>query len=613
MRAGNGSTSVRLGRFRAAWRNALQPPELEGDASRRFMTLAHSVRFAVGIAAIAAAPFLSNVHPNRRVALAVLVAFVYLPYTFVIGRVSTRSHRRSARAAMVLGDVGMVFLFSVLVPDTRTVALFGYLLLVAFHTLLGGLAMGVTIAVAVMPLLATAEWLSAVRQVDGYTAVMFFAVLVILAVIVERATEERRRTARFLTRLQDTIAAVSAAPDLDDTIHSVARAAREAVDAKFVSVLVRDGDEVVQGALEGNHDPDPVARSSEMIAAILREPETSPSGIVLTTGERVVVPVVAEDPRFSRWIPEAERQGFTSTIAVPLHAGETVIGVLAAYLRSPDLVGDDNVELLAAYAEHASLVILRALAFEHERKAAARLAEADAIKSELVSTVSHELRTPLTAVKGFVETVLRHWDRFDDNERRTLLERSLRNANQLSELIDQVLDYSRLEAGAVITVAAPVDLAAETGRIVGDRVMLLADHPVTLDLSPAWAEADGEGLERVLDNLLSNAAKYSPVGTPVTVTTEVLGDEAVVSVADRGPGIAADDQERIFDRFYRVNGGRGVRGTGIGLAIVKRYVELMGGRIWVESDVGRGSKFSFALPLAPATAGLSLYPQPAAG
>lgn len=593
--------------------DALRSPELHGGANRRVMTLAHQVRLAIGLVALAATPVLPDLEPHRRLLLATLAAFVYLPYAFAIGRLSRASSRPGVRLAAMVGDAGIVFLFSVLVPDIRVVALFGYLLLVAFHTFLGGAVLGIATALCVASLAGASELIAKSRAVDGYTLLMFLVVLVILAVIIETATQERRRTARFLARLQHAISQVPAAPDLGDTLQAVAGAARQAVTAKFVSVLVRDSAGVAQGALEGDIGHDRPERSSEMIAEILREPGTSPSGIVLTTGRRVVVPVIADDPRFTRWIPETQRQGFTSTIAVPLHTGDSVIGVLAAYFPTPELVEEETVELLAAYADHASLVILRALAFEHERRAAARLAEADAIKTELVSTVSHELRTPLTAVKGFVETVLRHWDRFDDEERQALLERSLRNADQLSTLVDQVLDYSRLEAGAVITVSQPLDLEHEVRRIIEERTLLLSEHPVRLDLAPgATADGDRDGLERVLDNLLANAAKYSPPGTPITVATAVGAKEVVVSVQDEGPGIPPEDVERVFDRFYRVAAGQGPRGTGIGLAIVKRYVELMGGRVWVRSVFGHGSTFSVALPVSRAPADVSSTSPPAA-
>ena len=419
----------------------------------------------------------------------------------------------------------------------------------------------------------------------------------VLAASYRRARAEQRRLADFVDRLQRAVGEETAGPGLDATLQGVAAAARRTVDAKFVSVLVRDDAGVGQGALEGDIGEDRPERSTDMIAEIMRDPTTSPSGIVLTTGQRVVVPSIVDDPRFARWIPETRRQGFTSTVAVPLHSGGEVMGVLAAYFPSPKQVTPDTVNLLGAYADHAALIILRALAFDRERRAAARLAEADAMKAELVSNVSHELRTPLTSVKGFIETVLRHWDRLDDDERRHLLERSLKNTNTLAGLIDQVLDFSRLEAGAVILVLQPLCLADEVRRVVEQ---FASDAPIELDLdADTWGNADRDGLERVLTNLLSNAEKYSTHGdAPIRVRVWAEHGEAFVSVRDHGVGIPPDEHERIFDRFHRVHTGTGPRGTGIGLSIVKRYAELMDGRVWLESEEGKGSTFYFAVPVA---------------
>lgn len=421
----------------------------------------------------------------------------------------------------------------------------------------------------------------------------------VLAASYRRARNDQRRLTNFVDRLQRAVAEETAGPGLDATLQGVAAAARRTVEAKFVSVLVRDDAGVGQGALEGDIGEDRPERSTDMIAEIMRDPTTSPSGIVLTTGQRVVVPSIADDPRFTRWIPETQRQGFTSTIAVPLHSGGKAMGVLAAYFPSPTQVTPDTVNLLGAYADHAALIILRALAFDRERRAAARLAEADAMKAELVSNVSHELRTPLTSVKGFLETVLRHWDRLDEEERRHLLERSLKNTNTLAGLIDQVLDFSRLEAGAVILVLQPLCLADEVRRIVEQ---FASDAPVELDLdADAWGTADRDGFERVFTNLLSNAEKYSAdPNAPIEVRAWTDHGEAIISVHDHGIGIPPEEHERIFDRFHRVHTGTGPRGTGIGLSIVKRYAELMDGRVWLESQEGEGTTFHFAVPSAEA-------------
>lgn len=607
-----GEARARLRRVRAAARTALTPPELDGAVSERFMGLGHGVRVAVGLFALVVVPFFPGLRASDRLLLAGLIAGFYLPYALVIGRLSRSSPRFATRLSLVLGDIVVVFLFAAVVPETRVVALFGYLLLVAFHTFLGGLGLGLVVTAGIVSLGVAAEVLATERMLSDYTLGMFAVVSVLLAVIVDSATRERRQAARFLARLQRAIGEVSATPSLDETLDSVVAAARRAVDAKFASVIVRDADDLVQGALEGDHHPDPKERSAEIIERILADPMASPSGIAITTGERVVVPDIGKDPRFAPWIDETRRQQFTSTVAVPLRAGRDVIGVLSAYFPHPSLVSTQTVELLTAYAEHVTLVILRALAYEHEKAAARRLMEADAIKSELVATVSHELRTPLTAVKGFVETLARHWDRFDDDQRRELLGRSLRNADQLAALIDQVLDFSRLEAGMVEIEADVLELEHEIPAVLEACAHVIGEHPLLVDVEPSLrARGDREAFKHVLTNLVSNAAKYSDDDAPIRVTASGNG-EVVVAVADAGPGIPPAEQERIFDRFYRSPGARASRGTGIGLAIVKRYVELMGGRVSIESEEGAGSTFSFSLPVSSLPVGAQA-PEPSEG
>lgn len=596
------SVRARLRRLGVRLRAILAPSEVQPITDRRFMVIGYRVRLATVVAAMVAIPFYSSDHGTDRLTILGLFVLALLPYALVGGRLGVSHSGWGARIVLMVGDTLATFTFSIVVPEGRVVALLVYLLVVAFHTSVGGLRFGGAVIALAVPLAVVAEAVASEPLVaTGYSLVMFAAAAVILAGIVEASTRERRRSARFLTRLQRAISEVPAAPDLSDTLDSVCRAARRAVDAKFASVLVRDHDEVVQGALEGDHHPDPAERSSEIIRRILDEPMRSPSGVALTTGERVVVPVIAEDERFNHWTDETRRQSFTSTIAVPLRTGNDVVGVLAAYFPSPVLVTDETADLLTAYAEHSTLVILRALAFEHEKNAARRLSEADAIKSELVATVSHELRTPLTAVKGFVETVVRHWERFDDDQRREMLERALGNADQLATMIDTVLDFSRIEAGMVDVATEPLALEREVAAVVDASDHLIGEHPVLLDLEEGLvARGDRTGLGHVLTNLLSNAAKYSDADAPIRVSTRRRDGDAVISIADAGPGIAPDEQERIFDRFYRGQPGEGPRGTGVGLAVVRRYADLMGGVVEVESEVGRGSTFSLVLPTTTA-------------
>jgi signal transduction histidine kinase len=199
----------------------------------------------------------------------------------------------------------------------------------------------------------------------------------------------------------------------------------------------------------------------------------------------------------------------------------------------------------------------------------------------------------------------------DEEQRSDFLERIRRNARSLGVLIEDLLDTARLERSATSLLLQPVDLSDLVPKVVDQMSSLIGERPVAVAITPdVVAIADPPSVERILVNLLSNAAKYTPVGTDLAVT---LSDEcgfAVLSVADRGPGIAPTDRERIFDRFYRVDNaaGRASRGVGIGLALVRQLAELLHGTITADETPGGGARFTLAIPLAEDSA---LSPSPA--
>jgi signal transduction histidine kinase len=235
------------------------------------------------------------------------------------------------------------------------------------------------------------------------------------------------------------------------------------------------------------------------------------------------------------------------------------------------------------------------------RRVYGELETASRHKSEFLANMSHELRTPLNAIIGFSQ-VLRQRLFGETNEKQDeYLDDILSSGNHLLSLINDVLDLSKVEAGQVELEIAPFSLrdALERGvvmvreRAVTSGVRLSVEPAPDVDI----VRGDERRLRQVVFNLLSNAVKFTPAGGSVTVTTTRVEGEVYVSVADTGPGVAVADQERIFDEFQQTDVGvQHGEGTGLGLALSKRLVELHGGRIWVESRPGRGSRFVFALP-----------------
>jgi two-component system phosphate regulon sensor histidine kinase PhoR len=225
------------------------------------------------------------------------------------------------------------------------------------------------------------------------------------------------------------------------------------------------------------------------------------------------------------------------------------------------------------------------------------------VRQDFVANVSHEFKTPLTAIQGFAETLLAGAIEDPSNNRR-FLEIIRDHAIRLARLTDDLLKLARIEAGKLEVQFSPVGVidlverCAETALLKANRKQILLNIEVPPGLPPVQGDA---GLLRdVLQNLLDNAIQYTPSGGRIHVTAAARDREVVLTVADTGIGIPLVDQERIFERFYRVDAARSreAGGTGLGLSIAKHIVEVHGGRLMVESEVGAGSKFSFSIPLA---------------
>jgi signal transduction histidine kinase len=222
-------------------------------------------------------------------------------------------------------------------------------------------------------------------------------------------------------------------------------------------------------------------------------------------------------------------------------------------------------------------------------------------KSDFLANMSHELRTPLNAIIGFTQVLQQKLFGEVNDKQEEYLEDIHSSANHLLELINDVLDLSKVEAGQVELEKTSFSLreALERGVVMVRERATKNGVSLTLEPDPnvELVEADERRIRQVLFNLLSNAVKFTPPGGNVTVGTAQRNGEVVVSVTDTGPGIAREDQERIFEEFQQTDLGAEQReGTGLGLALSKKLIELHGGRIWVESEPGRGSTFAFALP-----------------
>lgn len=233
-----------------------------------------------------------------------------------------------------------------------------------------------------------------------------------------------------------------------------------------------------------------------------------------------------------------------------------------------------------------------------------RLKELDRLKDEFINTVSHELRTPTTTIRGGALTLLRRGDRLDEATRRELLQDIADESERLHHLLEDLLSLTRSHGGLRLT-PEPIRLHRVANKVVlglGSRLgsyVLSIDVPSNLPL----VDADQIATEQILRNLVENAVKYSPRGGRVELTAEPVNGELVISVLDRGSGIADADLDRVFEPFYRAPGvvSAGMQGAGLGLAVCRRLVEMQGGRIWAERRPGGGEALRFTLPITADT------------
>lgn len=297
------------------------------------------------------------------------------------------------------------------------------------------------------------------------------------------------------------------------------------------------------------------------------------------------------------------RAGIRSYVSVPITALGEVRAVIDFSSSRPDDFGPETVTVLEAVVRETAGTFSTILLLHRERETAARLRALDALKSEFVSTVAHDLRSPMTVIAGFAEMLQLDGDSMPASERNSLLSRIVANTHRLSKLVADVLDVARIESGDLKYEMVTFDLAALIRRTVEEATMTQPERTCRLELPnhPLPAFGDADRYWRVLTNLLSNAFKFSPEDAPVEVAVTAGEHELAVCVSDCGPGIDPEDLPRLFLKFSRVaqqGSGPKAPGTGLGLYISKHLVEDQGGRMWVESTPGEGSRFHFTVPAA---------------
>ena len=344
---------------------------------------------------------------------------------------------------------------------------------------------------------------------------------------------------------------------------------------------------------------------AEIIETLLATPVRKGEGAtgrLAEVQEPIQLPDILVAPSESRVRGALVRTGYRALLAVPLVREEHLLGALTVLRKVSGEFAPEVIELLRTFATQSALAIQNARLFREIEIKGRQLEAASQHKSQFLANMSHELRTPLNAIIGVTDLLLedaRDLDRADEIEP---LERVLRAGRHLLTLINDILDLSKIEAGQMelelddFHLSPAIDDALLLMRErAGRRGLALERH---VDGRVGEIRGDQRKVKQVLLNLLSNAVKFTPEGGRIDVRAALVDGTVEISVTDTGIGIAPEDQEAVFEEFRQVGKAKKkAEGTGLGLALCRKFVELHGGRIWVKSQVGQGSTFTFTLPV----------------
>ncbi|MDT7544323.1 MAG: two-component system, NtrC family, sensor histidine kinase KinB [Actinomycetota bacterium] len=383
-----------------------------------------------------------------------------------------------------------------------------------------------------------------------------------------------------MARLVEIVTGFGAMVDVPQLLEQISDDARDLLTAVGAGVAIRDGDRLTIAAASEAHRH-LVGRSFPIAGSAV--------GVLVESGRRSMA---------------AQGGGFV-TLAEDLFHGQPMrlfvaltradgASAGALYVARQEPLSSDEFEALELLAAHAGAAL-------HTAEVFAKAKELEEAKDLFLAMASHELRTPLTVLRGFAETLINHWDALEDVGKREIVATMLARTSAMTALVEQLLLGSRAGIGVEVT-NRPFDLAAAV-RVAASAVAGSSDeHPLLVAADGViMARGDEATVDAILGQLVENAMKYSPEGGPVEIAVRRDGEEAVLSVADAGVGIAEEDLGRVFDRFVRSTpqdraGVPGVGGVGLGLWIVKRYVQAQRGRVVALRRPGGGTVIEVRLP-----------------
>ncbi|MCM2304353.1 MAG: GAF domain-containing sensor histidine kinase [Elusimicrobia bacterium] len=406
------------------------------------------------------------------------------------------------------------------------------------------------------------------------------------------------KKSKEIKTLHDVAGALSSrAAQAPSTLAAIVSIVARSLEADLVAFLILDegtGELVTQSGAYG-------LEGEELLYRLALSDERSSSVRVFKTRRPFMTGDAQNDPQVNAHY--TKMWSIHSLMVVPLVLEDRCIGVMRVGCKRPEAFSDEQIALVSVIAEEAAIIVETAILNRRLAKTAEQLATLNRMKDEFVSTVSHEFKTPLTTISGFL-TVMLEGDTGPLNAQQMKFLTIAKSASKrLSGLVSDLLDLSRLEGGAKMDLG-PFDLGRLVLESVENHQPAAAEASKTLSAEAPGvlpkALGDERWMQLVLDNLVSNAIKFTMPGGRVRVRVQDKGEFVMVSVSDDGIGIPPEDREKVFERFYRAGNRSEVNapGTGLGLAIAREVVDKHGGKIWLESELGKGTTFHFVVPAA---------------
>jgi signal transduction histidine kinase len=416
----------------------------------------------------------------------------------------------------------------------------------------------------------------------------------------EARTAELTRSVGELTALGEVSRAISSTLEVEKMLNIIVSRASQLAGADGSSIYEYN-EATEEFELRATHNYD--SEFLEVLRASRLRKGEGLMGLAAEIREPAQVPDINEPGVYESSVRDLlVRSGYRALLSVPLLCEDQIVGSLSLTRRVPGEYPKGVIDILKTFATQSALAIRNARLFREIADKSVQLESASRHKSEFLANMSHELRTPLNAIIGFSE-VLSEGMFGDINEKQAeYLKDILESARHLLSLINDILDLSKIEAGRMELESAEFDLPAA----IGNALILVRERASrrgialgsTIDESLGTLKGDERKVKQVLLNLLSNALKFTPEGGRIHVRADLRDGVAEISVSDTGIGISRADQDAVFQEFRQVGSAeKKAEGTGLGLALSRKFVELHGGRIWVESQVGAGSTFTFTLPL----------------